>query len=196
MNNKYVSPINGIVEEIIPHDNKFTLKIANDFIEIVLVDLDRVYKKTGETVKTGEEIGEDNNITVYTKFAIIQYNNAQELPQFNNNKLHFISVPSGAPIHSMESGIATFFGYEESRRGSYIEVTNFNKAGFVSRIQYWHLLASRVRMGEIIEENKIICYSGNTGATYEPQLTVFFTSYYDDLRAIYVKNKAIIELDH
>jgi hypothetical protein len=188
MNNKYLSPIDGIIEEITPNNNKFTLKISNDSIEIIFVDLDHIYKNIGETVKAGDEIGEDNKITAYTKFVIIQYENAEIFPQFNNNKLHFNVAGTGKPIYSMESGIVSIVNYE-SYRGNYIEVTNYNKGMFISQIQYWHNQAFAVRIGEIIDKNKLICYSGNTGVIYEPQLTVFFTYFLNDLRAIYIKNK-------
>ena len=188
INNKYLSPIDGIIEEITPDNNKFTLKISNDSIEMIFVDLDHVYKNIGEKVKAGDEIGEDNKTTVYTKFVMIQYENTEIFPQFNNNKLHFNAAPPGKPIYSMESGIVSIVNYEPYR-GNYIEVTNYNKEGFISQIQYWHNQSFTVKMGEIIDGNKKICYSGNTGVNYEPQLTVFFNYHLNDLRAIYIKNK-------
>ena len=188
--NKYISPIYGIIEEIIRENNKFTVKISNDFTEIILVGLDCVYKDVGEEIKTGDEIGEDNGITIYTEFAVIQYNNATVFPQFNNNKLFYKTNGLGAAIYSMEPGIVSVIDYDDNNgRGIYLEITNNKESGTISKIQYWHLLSSGVRVSEIVDNTKRIGYVGNTGLSIEPHLTVFFANYIFDLKAVYVKSK-------
>jgi hypothetical protein len=187
-NNIYVSPIDGIVEEIISNKNKFTIKISNDIIEIIFVDLDYVYKDVGDKIIVSDEIGEDNNLTLFTEFVVIQYNNANDFPQFNNNKLHFSGSAQGTPIHSMESGIVSMVNYEEER-GSFIEIISLRESEIILQIQYWHLSSTRVRMHENINKKAIIGYVGNTGLSYENHLSVLFANMYKDYKAIYIKNK-------
>jgi hypothetical protein len=188
-NNVYLSPINGIVEEIIPHNNRFTVKISNDAIEIIIVGLDRVYKRVRDNIKTGDEMGEDNSLTVFTEFVIIQYSNANDFPQFNNNKLHFGKNDQNPPVHSMESGVVSWVNHEEER-GNYIEVTSKRESGMILPIQYWHLSSVRVRINDNINKSGIIGYVGNVGLSYEPHLTVLFANMYRDYKAIYIRNKS------
>jgi hypothetical protein len=187
-NNIYVSPIDGIVEEIISNKNKFTIKISNDVIEIIFVDLDCVYRNVGDKIIAGDEIGEDNNLTLFTEFVIIQYNNANDFPQFNNNKLHFSGSAQGTPIHSMESGVVSMVNYEEER-GNFIEIMSIKESGIILQIQYWHLSSIRVRINDTINKNGVIGYVGNVGLSYEPHLSVLFANMYKDYKAIYMKNK-------
>jgi hypothetical protein len=60
----------------------------------------------------GDEIGEDFDMTVYSEFVIIQYNNANDFPQFNNNKLQFYTNSQWTPIYSMDSGTISMIGYD------------------------------------------------------------------------------------
>jgi hypothetical protein len=180
-NNVYISPINGIVEEIIENENKYTVKISNDIFEIVFVDLDCVYKDVGEKIIIGDEIGKDNGITIYNEFAIIQYNTANDFPQFKNNKLQFYTNIQDTPIYSMNSGIVSMAGYDVNLRGNFIEIS--------SQIQYWHLRMFYVGINDIISKNERISAMGNTGLSIEPHLTVFFTNEAYDIKAIYIKSK-------
>jgi len=188
-NNVIVSPINGKVEELIFKNNKFTIKISNDDIEIIIPDLHKVYKDIGDNINIGDEIGEDNNITLFTKFAIIQYNNATEFPQFYNNKLRFYNNVTGTPIYSMRAGFVSLAQFEHER-GFFYEITNIEDPKLISQIQYWHMLSlSMLRLNDKVSNNMIIGFIGNTGLSIEPHLTVFFANSYYDFKAIYIKNK-------
>jgi hypothetical protein len=179
-NNVYISPINGIAEEIIKNEDKYTIKISNDLFEIVFVDLDYVYKNVGEKIIIGDEIGKDNDITIYNEFAIIQYNTANDFPQFKNNKLQFYTDRQDTPIYSMNSGVVSMAEYDYLR-GNFIEIS--------SQIQYWHLRMFYVGIDYIVSKNERISAIGNTGLSIEPHLTVFFTNEAYDLKAIYIKSK-------
>ena len=185
----YISPINGVIEEIILKNNKYTIKISNDFTEIVFVDLDKIYKTVDEEVKMGDEIGVDYNITIYTEILQIQYNNNTLLPQFNNNKLYFNTEIQGSRIYPMAPGIVSIVTYDSGLRGNFLEIITNNDNGIYSKIQYWHNLIFRVKTEQKVDTDTVISHIGNTGLSYKPHLTVFFTDSIYDLRAIYIKMK-------
>ena len=185
--NTYISQINGIIEDIVVENNKFTVKISNDVIEIIISGLDRINVNIGQEINIGDKIGVDNNITLFTRFVMIQYNNAINFPQFFNNRLEFYNISSGMPIYSMESGVAR--SHYELERGNVVEITKNTESNETLSIQYWHMSIIQVRINESINKNYRIGAVGNTGLSLEPHLTVFFANIYYDLRAIYLKVK-------
>ena len=186
----YVSPFNGIVEEIISNNNNFNVKISNETMEIILVNLEKVYKNVGDKVLMGEEVGEDNTIMPFSLFTAIQYNTMNIFPQFYNNKLHFNTDESGIPIFSMKPGFVSIVTYDPyNGRGNYIEVIDPDNSETITKIQYWHLLKFNVQMQETIGVNKRIGSIGNTGLSSMPHLTVFFPNLINDLKAVYIKCK-------
>ena len=188
-NHTYISPINGMVDEIITNKNGFSVKISNNFVEIIIVGLDHVYTNVGSEINIGDEIGVDYRITNYSKFMLVQYDNSTLFPQFINNKLSFFTGSSGNTIYSMESGIITETNYDNNGRGNFTEIISMNTQETIFQVQYWHKMSFTVRMGDTIERNSRIGYVGNTGLSTEPNLTVFFSNNLYDLRVVYIKNK-------
>ena len=184
-NNIFKSPIDGIVDEILKNDNKFTIKISNESVELIFVGLDKILRNIGEELKVGDDLGFDYTVTDYTKLIFIQYNNIKLFPQFNNNKLTFITETQSNRIYSMCSGNLGNQAYDDYR-GNYIEIINEDE--YFPNIQYWHL-SLMFRMENIINKGQLIGLSGNTGFSYSPRLTVYFINNFLDYKAIYIKSK-------
>jgi len=185
--NTYISQINGIIENIVVENNKFTVKVSNDVIEIIISGLDRINVTIGQEINIGDKIGVDNKITLFTRFIMIQYNNAISFPQFFNNRLEFHNISPGIPIYSMESGVANI--YYDLERGNIVEITKNTESNETLSIQYWHMSIIQARINDSINKNNRIGAVGSTGLSLEPNLTVFFANIYYDLRAIYLKVK-------
>ena len=188
-NHIYVSPINGVVENIEKDNNKYNIKISNENTELLFVGIDDIYKSEGDAVTIGDEIGRDYSINNYTCFLTIQYDNANLFPQMNNNKLYF-KTPLGTPIYSMLNGKVTIIDFDmKSGRGSYFTSVN-DEENIV--VEYRHLLVFRVSKDYIILKKEIVGYTGNTGLSWEPNLTIHIYDEYrfDDYKVIYIKNKS------
>jgi len=184
--NIYISQINGVIEEITQDNNKYIVKISNDLIEIIIPGLDQVYKNVSDEIKIGDKIGEDNDLSLFSRFVLIQYNNALSFPQFKYNKLHFLNYMRDAAIHSMNPGILTIAHFEPDR-GNCVEITNYDN---ISKIQYWHLSRPTLnQLGYNIHNNAVIGYLGSTGLTSDNKLTIYFADTFYELRAIYIKIK-------
>ncbi|GHU77810.1 hypothetical protein FACS189462_0680 [Spirochaetia bacterium] len=190
-NNIYISPIDGTIGSIDFINNKYTIKITNENVDIMLVGLDETYVKIGDNIIKGKELGKDNSITFYTEFIMIQYNKTDMFPQFSNNKLYFKTTTQGLPVYSMDDGIVSFMNYENDTKGLYIQIRNIEKSMV---IEYWHNLRLNVRWEEIIKKNQQICYSGNTGLGQGPHLAVSVNNNFYDYKAIYIKNKIIDDI--
>ena len=204
----YIAPGNGNIKEIMKADELFQVTLAiDDGSEIVFSGLSEITKQQGDIIYLGDRIGTDRTISQNTQYIVMFYDKATVFPQFEGKDLTFpvnqgtrASMIADGIIVSQsfirgitedgwytqqENGIPVMESYVPKTAGYYSQIKLLETSTFVT---YCHLLNVAHRTGVFVQGNWIV-YSGNTGATLTPRLTLHFEdlSLGDDMRVIYLR---------
>jgi len=163
----YIAPEDGYIHNIIWNENGYQIIISLDTLgNVVYSGLSAINKKKGERVKKGDVIGTDENITQNTDFILMLYNNLTIYPQINNYSLIFEIIP-GTPVYSIDDSLSLGYGYDEIS-GIY-SILNLNNTDII--ITYCYLMAV-LKLNNFVKQGEKIAFSGNTGISTEPQLSL------------------------
>jgi len=169
-NRYYIAPDDGVIEDVINDTDGYHVFISlNALGNIVYPGLSEVTKVKGDKICKGEIIGKDNTILEDTKFIIMLFENLHIFPQIKNVTVTF-PVDRGTPVYSISDAYLIQVGYDDQEAGLY---TIFHLKGNEIIVKYQHLMAL-VNHGGFADQGKKVSYSGFTGASLYPQLSLNF----------------------
>jgi hypothetical protein len=169
-NEKLLSPISGMVLDIIQFDNFISLEIEMEPEGILLFPCIRnPAVKKGDKITIGEEIGVINGRILHNLFCFILLRKSDIHFRENllKNEISF-SINNNSRVNAMASRTVNYVGYDPDY-GMFIEIANNDTI-----IRYMHLSMAYVVKKQNVLQGQLIAKTGETGLVDKPQLTVMF----------------------
>jgi hypothetical protein len=173
---------NGVIENITEFDGTITIEIKfNAGDKIILQNLLECNMQRGEIIRRGQIVGKTNDTTgSIPVFCLMSSDYFNKVLDYSSDTIK-IRCSEKTPVLSIANGTILDLGLDEQGDGMYLEFCNGNM-----NVRYTNLSRFQVLKNQLVRESQIIAYTGMTGNTRFPVLSMKLTAFNGDKKNYFV----------